>query len=393
MNEHLTPASESLEKERRAEIVSELLRDSEGSVALNTSADFAPEDRQALLAAQSERIGEPAEILNSDRRGWGDYGERPAVDSQTSASQGENVRFVTLENGDVDIRYNFSQNGYSDGSGRPGNSLNVQFVVRPENAVLLQQSLDADPSFINEVIEAQVKAIGVSERHWKTKMKPHYEDKFVLTVEDKDRVLNVSNVDVDETVSGEHALLYGENKSLVFAPNNLQEQLQYTEPSIESPPAQDSLEQGDYLSDEEWEGQVERSKTIIQEDVNFYTSEGKTPQEIITLLGKNIADDEAKMMDPTRSGREQEVFSSHGNAGREMVKKLEQQLAQESQALAARQELEQVFETVSPEKGQVINVGGENIKVADTYQDASGKKWLELTDGRQVMASKVTLIN
>lgn len=311
------------EQQIRQELLHNIVADSIGTVGLYTTADFSPEDRAHMQAAQESRTpGRGVEIGT----GWSEYGERPISGVAASESAApEKVAFVPQEDGKIDIRYSFTQPGYTDSTGRPGNSLNVHFKLSRESASKLDKALHADPNFMNEVVKAQATALGVSNEHWDRHMKPHYIDRFKETVAQKDRVLSVEYMSGTGNVEHTEPLTYGENKSLMSMGMQSSESSANPSPEVQNTP---QAEQEPALSSEEaselaWEENVRQATEKARSDAAELRASGKSLREVITEL-ENSSDETNQMIDDPNLTEEQSdnlfaVFTGEQQALRELL--------------------------------------------------------------------------
>lgn len=250
LNPHSPEAQQSPEQALRQKLVGEIVDESEGTVSLFTAADFSPEDSRSMIEAAGQR--NPGQAVNPalsrNSGGWAEYGERPHVGGGNTLldlnvepvdeDHAETMRFVTMPNGAVEVRYKFNHRGYKDNSNRGNNTLLMGFALTEARALQLQEALRADPSFVNEVIKGQAMALGVSEKHWENRMQPSYAYGLEVPRPDKDRILNLE-YSADGTAVDQQALVYGERKSIASAMDRMpttQEQTPDSAPE-QAPPA------------------------------------------------------------------------------------------------------------------------------------------------------------
>lgn len=158
-----------------------------GTVGIYTCSELTSSERSEYTAnvGRLGRVNDEPSIL-SKNDGWQNYGER---DITSRLIQGSNIRATHPEVGDnigyfeethfmpsetkgkIDVIYGYKAPLYLDPTRRPGNALEVQFQLSPEDAVVLQRALEADPTMIDEVVERQVLASGIPQSGWE-KMKP-----------------------------------------------------------------------------------------------------------------------------------------------------------------------------------------------------------------------------
>lgn len=370
------------EQQIREEMLHNIVAGSEGTVALYTSMDFKASDnpdgidRNDLIATQAARRGAVAEKLYAPGGGWGDYGEREAVDPAGRAD-GESVDFVALGDGNVDVRYVFSQPGYKDATGRPGNALNMQFIVKSETAAQLKNALTADPSFVSQVLERQVQAIGIDPQSttWQRLLKPNYYENFQLTVQDKDRILKLRDVDAAGTVSQEQALVYGENRSLLS--------LRTPEAPVSVVEQAPTIEQQDLgMSPEDFTTAVQERFASETEYAASLQVEGKSFDEIIALYADGIA--EIQQILETHEGTTADFDSLSANkaANEKVVERLTEQKQKAADITEARGSLEIALQAA--ENTQSVQYNGQPVDVIERYNAANTEQtpWVVIRDAQ-----------
>ncbi len=197
---YTAPPGADPEQAYRQKVVQACVKAAVGTVGIFTSADLSYQDKNHLLRTVSDRNPDRPDAARtiSQSGGFGNYGERAiafvgdAASLKVSKESGQSkdvLAFVEREDGSVDVRYAFSDSRYADGSGRSGNnSLEVGFILPHDAALELRDLVQKDPTLADEIVAAQVLAVGIPEDSWKNTMKPNYGFKYVP---DEDRVLEV----------------------------------------------------------------------------------------------------------------------------------------------------------------------------------------------------------
>lgn len=331
------------EQQIRQELLNNIVADSIGTVGLYTTADFSPEDRVQMQTAQESRT--PGRVVEIGT-GWGEYGERPISGVASSESEvPEKVAFVAEEDGKVDIRYSFTQPGYTDSTGRPGNSLNVHFKLSRESASKLDKALHADPNFMNEIVKAQANALGVSNEHWDRHMKPHYIDRFKETVLQKDRVLAVEYASDSGQVEHTEALTYGENKSLISMDMQRSESSATQSHEVQSVPQaeQEPALTAEEAKDQAWEHDRQLRIAENKQHVAELKQSGESLANIIADLEADLADSN-EMLDSGKLDDEasDNVYAA-ASATQTVLDQLRQEKSQEDHVNRAQQSVEDSY--------------------------------------------------
>lgn len=164
------------------------------------------------------------QIASSTGGGWGNYGER-IINMDDDPLQGcykqlannkEELHTMAMPDGSVEVRYAFTSKGYIDGTDRPGNILTVGFTTTPEAADALVSAATSDPRFMNKVVEAQVKAIGIADEYWSRRLKPSYGFSKDAPQENE-RVLHFFQHNPDASVADARKVVYGEPRVVMPA--------------------------------------------------------------------------------------------------------------------------------------------------------------------------------
>lgn len=224
------------ERDAHIEIGSRIAQESVGTVALHTTMDLNPEERQNLIttiAARGEQAGAaPTGFVDSSSSGWGEYGDRdfakefqsPAFNQEIrkidSLARGEFAAFTDNENGTSTIHYQYGDKSYKDDTGRPGNSIDMVFTVSSETSNELKELLTVNPSLINEVVRQQWLSLGLADDRFKRSSSPFAGHTENFSPNAKKRVLNVYDANRDGTFDGK-AINYSDAHSIAEAKQSL----------------------------------------------------------------------------------------------------------------------------------------------------------------------------
>ncbi|MBI3889616.1 hypothetical protein HY312_03530 [Candidatus Saccharibacteria bacterium] len=225
-----------VERDAQIEIGSRIAQESVGTVALHTTMDLEPEERQNLIntvAARGEQAGvAPTGFVDSSKNGWGEYGDRdfakefqsPAFNQEIrkvdSLARGEFAAFTDNENGTSTIHYQYGDRSYKDDTGRPGNSIDMVFTVSSETSNELKELLDVNPSLINEVVRQQWLSLGLADDRFKRSSSPFAGHTENFSPDAKKRVLNVYDANKDGTFEGK-TINYSDAHSIAEAKQSL----------------------------------------------------------------------------------------------------------------------------------------------------------------------------
>lgn len=176
-NYQQTPQSQ---EQYREELALKAVSESVGNVAFHTTIDLNYEERQAIQQSLAERSAIAGNIPTdgATRRGGG-FGEYADISytaqymhvaepfktidpDAIKMSSSEGVCFGKEEDGRVSIAYSGST--FTDNSGRPGGGALIGFNVTVETAAALKEATKADPSVIDQVVNAQLEAVGISQQ-------------------------------------------------------------------------------------------------------------------------------------------------------------------------------------------------------------------------------------
>jgi hypothetical protein len=230
------------EQEYRKELSESIVAESIGTVGVYMSLDLDNADKASLKQTIANRNPEGSNNEISVGGGWGDWGERRLASTQQERAlqnspndkllrpvtmkqeDREELAFIEMPDDTVELRYRYAAPGYKDGTGRPGNVLNVGFTLSQEKASELRQAVEADPNYIDDIIKAQVLAVGMSEKHWGRYIKPN--DSFRAAKED---VLAITHASVSGDAQTER-FAYADKKAI--APTYEQSVAVEAEPSV-----------------------------------------------------------------------------------------------------------------------------------------------------------------
>lgn len=374
------------EKEYRQELAESIVAESIGTVGIYTSLDLEDKDKVHLKQVIAERNPEGSDNVIKAGGGWGDWGERHLVRTTEERSlqntpndillqphakkheDREEVRFVEMPDDTVELRYRYAAAGYKDGTGRPGNVLDVGFTLSHDKASELRSALEADPTYIDDILKAQVLAIGMSEENWYRYICPR--DGFKAIKEDKLAIIHAS---VEGDVRTER-FAYADKKAMLPA----YEQPAPTEELELSP--DDSVELNDA-----WEESYEDTLRMVGVSIMYSREQGKTDSvirdelaELLVIAKREMHESEAnEQNDPEDAARSRAMYSAYGVAVNEFdsqqaeaVQQAELTNAQLSQVEAAQSEVADAFasETSTTFKpGDRVTVGGESMTVMDSY--------------------------
>lgn len=197
---YTAPPGADPEQAYRQEVVQACVKAAEGTVGIYTCAELSYTERSELRRTVTDRNPDRLDATRtiSESNGWGNYGER-AIDvggdaasrivskelekSKELRKSKDMLAFVETEEG-VEVQYGFFAPGFTDASGRGENSLRVGFRLTHDAALELRALVQKDPTLADEVVKAQVLAVGISEDLWK-KLKPNHGLKDFVRYEDR----------------------------------------------------------------------------------------------------------------------------------------------------------------------------------------------------------------
>ncbi|RYX78351.1 hypothetical protein EON76_05645 [bacterium] len=200
-----------------------------GTLALHTTMDLSPAERQSLtgaIASRSEQTGLPSDgYIDSERGGWSEYGERNFNTEYSTSSydkeireiepqaRGEFICFADNQDGTSTIRYHYGDRSYMDDTGRPGNSIDMAFSIPAESSAELKELLEVNPSLMNEVVRQQWLSLGLEDKRFKRANSPYtgHTENFMPAAEK--RILNVFNTNPNGTFTNE-SLSYSDATSI-----------------------------------------------------------------------------------------------------------------------------------------------------------------------------------
>jgi hypothetical protein len=395
------------ELEYRQKLTDEILTESLGTVGLYTTTDLNPEQLRSLGQKIAERNPQGAENQVAGARGWGDWGERkigtPVGDTPnrnllsvdtTQHENDEEAAFVTLPDNTVEVRYYFhTARGYKDGAGRPGNSLNVSFILSPEKAAELDQAVEADPSFMAAIVEAQALSVGIPKEIWTGQLRPRVG--FNLLTGVKDHALAIT-----------HAAVDGEQTTTLRPYADKQPILPQVESVAET---QATPESASYSFDEYYKTFTAINERTIQNEKNRHTP---LPQ-IIEMFQADLEElcDDPTLATPDSPDYIHSLAMAHACA--DTVDALQHELAQQvvveqqqQDVAQAQVEINQLFAPSSVEAasatmsdpeytdGSTVQYKDSPHTINSSYALADGRQMLVLKDSlgheKHVMADKVS---
>jgi hypothetical protein len=396
------------ELEYRQKLTEEILADSLGTVGLYTTTDLNPEQLRSLGQKIAERNPQGAENQVAGARGWGDWGERKigarvgdipnrnllSIDT-TQHENDEEAAFVTLPDDTVEVRYYFhTARGYKDGAGRPGNSLNVSFILSPEKAAELDQAVEADPSFMAAVVEAQVLSVGIPKEIWTGQLRPRVGFNLLTGVKDHALAITHATVDGEQTAT---LRPYADKRPIL--------------PQVESVteiPA--TTESTPYSFDEYYETFTAINNRTIQNEKNRHV----TLPQIIEMFQAELEElcNDPALATPDSPDYIHSLAMAHAHA--DTVDALQHELAQQAvieqqqqDVAQAQSEIDQVF-TTSPSEtlattasdapeytdGSTVQYKDSSHTIDSSYTLADGRQMLVLRDSlgqeKHVMADKLS---
>lgn len=374
------------EQEYRKELAESIVAESVGTVGIYTSLDLDYPDKAHLKQVIANRNPEGNDNEITTGGGWGDWGERRLQRTMEERSlqnspnekllqphaqkreDREEVAFIEMPDDMVELRYYYMAQGYKDGTGRPGNALNVGFTLSQDKASELRRALEADPNYIDEIVKAQVLAVGMSEKHWDRYIKPR--DSFRAPKED---MLAITHASVTGDVQTERSA-YADKKTML--------------PAYEQPAATEELQPSpDALVDlnDAWQDSYEDTLRIIDLTMSHQREAGKSDDEIraslmdvLTTARREMEEANANAQnDPEDATRSDAIYIAHLTALDEFdeqrakvaqqAEMMQDQLnqvgaAQSEVAAALAPEVDHVFNL-----GDTVTIGGETKTVIDTY--------------------------
>lgn len=234
-HDQYTDDDSSREKEYREKIVGEIVEASTGSVGIYTPLNLTYDERRTIPATIAERqhtankggitLPNDPDKIRSQADGWANYGDRQLGRTDKlweyttgTKSMGTTANFSALQlfdlpDGTVDIRYAYRWDGYNDQTNR-GSTLWTSFVLPKDKADEFNALIKESPDLIDDVIQAQVLATGISEQQWKRYIQPRGNHKNRLPVTKKEMTLEVSRYTAEQGK-------YGLEVQQTEAPKNL----------------------------------------------------------------------------------------------------------------------------------------------------------------------------
>lgn len=376
------------EQEYRKELSESIVAESIGTVGIYTSLDLDNADKVSLKQGIASRNPEGSNNEISTGGGWGDWGERRLASTQQERAlqnspndkllrpvtmkqaDREELAFIEMPDDTVELRYHYAAPGYKDGTGRPGNVLNVGFALSQEKASELRQALEADPNYIDDIIKAQVLAVGMSEKHWNSHIKPR--DSFRVVKED---ALAVTHASVAGNVETER-FAYADKKAI--APT-------YEQPAVvEQQSSELSNEEENGLS-ELWLETYQDTLRTTEAYIQALREQNWTDAAISTELHGLVATAEKERLEAEANKENDPESAMRSKADHEgyqdSLTEFEEQLAtkaqqaelaqaQHHQVEVAQSEVMNAFalETTPTYKlGDRVMVGGEELTIVDLY--------------------------
>lgn len=385
------------EQQIREEMLHNIVQQSEGTVGLRMFMDLEADERTRMIDAQSTRSGQPAEALYTTRGGGLNYGERemPAmvasqydkiVNNSDHVAPDERAQdtvfFVEGPGETVDVQYRFSSRNSVDDTGRPNNALTMAFSLPKEGALKLREALHADPSFINQVVERQVAALGIdtssNSKRW-MKMNPA----TLSAVKNSDRQLVIGDGTVEgEQVSVLHSevVAFGENKSLLG--------IHTPEASQESPAPQATeawQPSADYVFDQEaFNATVKATSEFQQKEVTAMKTAGKSSAEITQSLDGKIAELNQWIEEETED-KYIDQYQAEIQAIQEVKKLLQAEQDHKASADTARQNVQEALGAVEKSADQIV-IDGQQYTIVDRYNAPNTEKtpWIVIKDANGI---------
>ena len=370
------------EQQIREEMLHDIFAQSEGTVGLRMFMDLESDERASMIEAQSARSGQPAEVLYSNRGGGLNYGERElpgmvasTIDTDSYNRVPETVFFVEGPEDTVDVQYRFTSSDYRDDTGRPGNALQMAFSLPKDGALKLREALHADPSFINQVVERQVAAIGIdtssNAKRW-MRMNPatHSETKGG----ERQLVIGDGKVDGEQvSVLQSESIAYGENRSLLAmhtpeAPVTTPEQATpATTPEQQDlgmkPEDFDKEVAERFAGDKAYVDQLRASGTSLDELITKYQEDAVEAQRILNTHEGTVTDYDSLNA----------IFTAEGRILKELLKEKEATQKQ-TDVDAARGNLEAALQTQEATNLNTVTVDGKPYTVIERYNAANTDK-------------------
>jgi len=371
MNPSNPETGQNPEQRIREEMLSNILQQSEGSVAVYTSMDLSPEERAGMLEVQQSRGGSPAEILSSDKGGWQNYGEQPipselplrevyeSRQKYSTPDEYESVFFKGNQDGTKTVVYEFRHPSFKDDTGRPGNKLTVSFTLPEQSAANLSEALHTAPGLINQVVEKQLSAVGLSEDRV-SKLKPsEYSGQFSTGRKNKGS-LHIGEYDP----STGQPVLEG-----IVDYNGSESLLGMKAPEVAPEPAQTAeawQPNPDYTFDQEVFNQTKKAtETYHQKQIANMKLAGKSPEEVTEYLNKEIATLNEWLGEET----EDELidkFQAEIAAVEEVKSLMQADVEHRASADTARDAIDQALATQETTQDQVV-IDGQQYTVAERY--------------------------
>lgn len=390
---NIAPANSELEQQAREALLSHFVDEAAGSVGMFTSADFEPDEKARMLEQQQSRGGQPNKILSQSGGGWNNYGERK-IDQRSlrmRAYDGEPpelLRFIPLDGDAIDVNYSYAPlSGYQDATGRPGNTLTVNFKLTQESAASLREVLHRDPSFIDDVIERQVAAIGVDTESdtWRSLLKPKREisagEDGPLVLEDTDGTLHFGNNLHDKDgvykTTAREVLSYGAEQRSILEAGALETSAVEAQDNYELP--LDSEAQPSHS----WEQKVADSLEFIEEDISILRAQGSNWEDVLAQLQVERASAEAQLQDPKLDDEGRNNVEAALTAHDKAVVMVQEHQTKDRKTAALVGEIEQLYQTDTENVdrvGQTLVVDGTTYVIESSYtlQDANRTPWYVL---------------